>query len=140
MTWTFLVWINKENELLSLFNAFSSGGSAGGSETLQQILFKMFIMQTCITLSYFFFLTRKCMMSRKTGNVVHIGNHLYFEKPEKAGEKKPNSDRFFFFLNCLPARELTSFDFPTKNPDDCLIFFAIILHILLKTLKESKQK
>lgn len=46
------------------------------------------------------------------------------------GGKKPKSDIL------KPARELASV-VPTKNLDDCLIFFAIILHILLKNFKEK---
>lgn len=61
---------------------------------------------------------------------MHIGNHFYFEKQGKETQQ-------WYFKTVLPARELAS-QFPTKHPDDCQIFFAILMHILLK--KKSKEK
>lgn len=65
------------------------------------------------------------MMSRKTGSLVHIGNHLYFEKPEKAGEKKPNSDRFFLTV-CQPGNSPPFI--PYKKPwwlSDIFLFYFL---------------
>lgn len=62
---------------------------------------------------------------------MHIGNHFYFEKQEKETQQ-------WYFKTVLPARELAS-QFPTKHPDDCQIFFAILMHILLKKIKRKES-
>lgn len=59
-------------------------------------------------------------------------------KTRESGGKKPNSE----ILKLFPSQG-TRLIIPykkKKNPDDCQIFFAILLHILFKNSEKKKEK
>lgn len=72
--------------------------------------------------------------SIKQNNNVHIGNHLYSENQRKRGKE---TQQWYFKTVCQPGN--SPYNSLQKNPDDCQIFFAILLHILLKTWKRKKN-
>lgn len=75
------------------------------------------------------------LTSIKQNNNVHIGNHLYSENQRKRGKE---TQQWYFKTVCQPGN--SPYNSLQKNPDDCQIFFAILLHILLKTWKRKKKK
>lgn len=75
--------------------------------------------------------------SIKQNNNVHIGNHLYFWKPEKAGERNPTV--IFFFLK-LFASQGTRILIPYKKPWWLSDIFCNTSAYSVKNLKKGKKR